>query len=88
MRLWDNMPYDEDFWASPPEALIDCLGSEKSPTSWQPKRPLESLLGRYRHSEGESVILAIHHPSWKAYQPCAWHPVVERFLRYDGSRNT
>ncbi|MDE0029884.1 MAG: DUF2442 domain-containing protein [Deltaproteobacteria bacterium] len=84
MRLWDNMPYDEDFWASPPEALIDCLGSEKFPTNWPPK----SLLGRYRYSEGESVILAIHHPSWKGYQPHAWHPVVKRFLSYDGSRNT
>ncbi len=83
MRLWDNMPYDEDLWASPPEALIDCLGSEKTPTTWPPK----SLLGRYRHSEGEGVVLAIHHPSWKRYQPSAWHPVVKRFLRYDGSRN-
>ncbi len=86
MRLWDNMPYDEDFWARPLKALIDCFGSENFPTT--PKRSPKSLLGRYCYSEGESVILAIHHPSWKGYQPCAWHPVVKRFLRYDGSRNT
>lgn len=87
MRLWDNMPYNEDFWAEPLEKLVNCvssLGYKKFPTA----RPSKSLLGRYRYSEGESVVLAIHHPSWKGYQPHAWHPVVKRFLSYEGSRNT
>lgn len=84
MRLWRNMPYDEDFWTQPSDTLVGCLDSVRLPT---PRRP-SKILGCYRHSEGQSVVLAIHHPSWKRYQPRAWYPVVKRFLRYDGSRNT
>ena len=78
MRLWDNMPSPEGAWTPPPESLTHWLDSVDFPTPWPPK----SLLGCYRHSEGQSVVLAIHHPSWKRYQPSAWHPVVKRFLKY------
>ena len=77
MRLWDNMPEPEGVWTRPPE-LIHWFDSVDFPTPWPPK----SLLGCYRNSEGQSVVLAIHHPSWKRYQPSAWHPVVKRFLKY------
>ena len=78
MRLWRNMPYNDDFWTPPSETLIDWLDSVELPTLRRPKR----ILGCYRHSQGQSAVLAIHHPSWKRYQPSRWHPVVERFLEY------
>lgn len=82
MRLWDNMPEPEGVWTRPPE-LIHWFDTVNFPTPWPPNsRPPKSLLGCYRHSEGQSVVLAIHHPSWKRYQPSAWHPVVKRFLEY------
>ena len=45
-----------------------------------PSRQPQDTVGCYRHSEGHSVVLATHHPSWKRYQPSVWHPVVKRFL--------
>jgi|GEM_PF-207315 len=78
MRLWDNMPGAEEVCSPPPESLVRWFDPIDFPTRWPP----ESLLGYYRHSEGQSVVLAIHHPSWKRYQPSAWHPVVKRFLEY------
>lgn len=78
MRLWDNMPEIEEIWTPPSEPLIRWFDSVEFPTRWRP----ESLLGCYRHSDGQSVVLAIHHPSWKRYQPSVWHPVVKRFLEY------
>ena len=82
MRLWDHMPDNVGFWTSPPKELTTSLGSV--PTT----RPAKSIVGCYRHSEGQSMVLAIHHPSWKRYQPSAWYPVVRRFLKYDASRRT
>ena len=78
MTLWDSMPECEGAWRPPCEKLIGWFDSMKFPTPWPPK----SILGFYRHSEGQSAVLAIHHPSWKRYQPSAWHPVVKRFLEY------
>ena len=79
MRLWDNMPGAEEVWSPPPKSLVRWFDPPIDfPTPWPPR----SLLGGYRHAEGQSVVLAIHHPSWKRYQPSAWHPVVKRFLEY------
>ena len=84
MRLWDNMPGNDDCWTPPPEALIRWIGSRKFPTARRP----EDILGCYRHSEGKSIVLAIQSPSWRWYKSRSWHPVVKRFLKYDGSRKT
>ena len=76
MRLWDNMPEPEGVWTRPPE-LIHWFDSVDFPrNSRSPKR---RSLGCYRHSEGQSIVLAIHHPSRASRD---WHPVVKRFLEY------
>ena len=79
-RLWPNMPGDDGFWMDPPEALVSWL-QRHGDGSWRPKKNL----GCYRHSEGASIVLAIHHPSSRGFQPGAWNPAVKRFLKYDGS---
>ncbi len=78
LDLWDNMP-DIDTLRAPDERdkLIRCFGSIDFPTPRSPR----SILGRYRHSKGQTVVLAIHHPSRASG---AWHPVVKRFLNYRG----
>lgn len=82
MDLWDNMPVFEGVWGPPTKTLIQWLESVPFPTTLASWRQPGNLLGRYRHCEGESVVLAIHHPSWKRYETSAWHPVVKRFLQY------
>ena len=80
MRNWHNMPGDDGFWMDPPEALVSWL-QRHGDGSWRPKKNL----GCYRHSEGASIVLAIHHPRSRGFQPGAWNPAVKRFLKYDGS---
>ncbi len=82
MDLWDNMPAFEGVWAPPSETLIRWFDSVGFPTSLASWRQPSNLLGCYGNSEGQSVVLAIQHPSWRYYQTSAWHPVVERFLQY------
>ena len=79
MWLWDHMPGNDGFWTPPPEAMISWLGSQS------PMRDPKDILGCYRHSEGQSLVLAIQHPSRGPY---SWYSVVKRFLNYDGSRST
>ena len=76
LDLWDNMPDIDTLWAPDErDKLIRCFGSIDFPTSRSPR----SILGCYRHSKGQSVVLAICHPSRASG---AWHPVVKRFLKY------
>lgn len=74
-RLWDHMPAHENIWMLP---SIDLIGWFEGVSF--PSREPKDTLGCYRHSEGHSVVLATHHPSWIRYQPSVWHPVVKRFL--------
>ena len=76
MRLWDNMPDTKGFWSPPYQSLVRWFDLIHFATPRAPK----SLLGCYRYSEGQSVVLAIPHPSRS--RQSAWHPVVERFLEY------
>ena len=78
LRLWDHMPEPEGVWSPPSEKQVRWFDCVDFPT---PRRP-KSILGCYRHSQGQSAVLAIHHPFWTRYQPGAWHPVVKRFLEY------
>lgn len=82
MDLWDKMPAFEGVWAPPSDTLIRCFDSVELPTTLASWRQPSNLLGCYGNSEGQSVALAIHHPSWVSYEPSAWHPVVKRFLQY------
>ena len=80
MRLWDNMPESEGFWTPPSKPLIRWLDSVEFPK--YSRSPYYRSLGFYCHPQGQSVVLAIYHPSWKGFQPPAWHPIVKRFLEY------
>ncbi len=79
---WNYMPEPEDVWEPPSEELIGWFDPVDFPQRSRllRSRPLKHILGYYRHSKGQSVVLAIHHPS-RRYHP-AWHPVVKRFLEY------
>jgi len=78
--LWDNMPEFKPVWTQPSEKLIRWLKSVKSQRQeFPPTRPPKSLLGCYRHSRGQSFVLALPHPSRASG---AWHRVVKRFLKY------
>lgn len=74
--LWRHMKKYQEFWTPPSETMVDWFNGFTFPNRWQPR----DLLGRYCHPEGQSVLLAIHHPSRNS--PSDWHPVVERFLEY------
>ena len=76
MELWDNMPDSEGFWMPRSKPPIHCLELPEG------SRSLEDLLGCYRHTQGQSAVLAIRHPQAWGYQPHAWHPVVKQFLEY------
>ena len=79
MELWDNMPESEGFWTPRSKPPIHCFDSVELPKG---SRSLEHLLGCYRHTQGQSVVLAIRHPQAWGYPPYAWHPVVKQFLEY------
>ena len=84
-RNWHNMPSNYGFWAESSEELISWLGLQRFPTpNWRP----EEYLGFYRHSKGQSIVLAIYHPSWTRFQPSTWHPWAKRFLKFESSPST
>ena len=76
--LRKNMQKNQELWMPPSETLVDWFDPAIFPEGWPP----QDILGFSRYSQGQSLILAIQHPSWRYYQPSAWHPVVERFLQY------
>ena len=76
-RLWRNMKKYQEFWKQPSVTLV---GWFDDPSIFPERWPPQDILGCYRHSEGESVVLAIHHPSRN--RPSDWYPVVKRFLQY------
>lgn len=76
--LWKNMQKNQESWTPPSETLVDWFDPAIFPERW----PSRNILGFSHYSQGQSVVLAIQHPSWRYYQPSAWHRVVERFLQY------
>ena len=75
-RLWKGMQKYHNFLRPPSETLVGWFDPATFPKGWPPA----NILGCYHHSQGQSVVLAIYHPSRN--QPRVWHPVVERFLKY------
>ena len=75
-RLWKGMQKYQNFLRPPSETLVGWFDPATFPKGWPPA----NILGCYHHSQGQSVVLAIYHPSRN--QPRVWHPVVERFLKY------
>lgn len=75
--LRKNMQKNPELWTPPSGTLVDWFDPAIFPNRWPP----QNILGFSRYSQGQSLVLAIQHPSWRYYQPSAWHPVVERFLQ-------
>ena len=76
--LRKNMQKNQELWTPPSESLVDWFDPAIFPQRWPP----QNILGFSRYSQGQSLVLSIQHPSWRYYQPSAWHRVVERFLQY------
>lgn len=76
--LRKNLQKNQELWTPPSETLVDWFDPAIFPDRWSPR----NILGFSRYSQGQSPVLSIQHPSWRYYQPAAWHPVVERFLQF------